>query len=561
MSIKEFLKADKKRAGVIISIIILLIGVVPLIIFTFFADPAHPYTITQETLISEDGTEIQALIYTPLTASGNIPGVVLAHGYCGSKGSLNSIGIELVKRNFLVVNIDFRGHGASGGYLSRDPDGYEKLEMDIMAGVQYLKDSGMVDKIGLMGHSMGAGTVRRVAEKIPNQINATVSMGSIPSSANTTLIPNLLVALGQFEQAMVVDSALDFLELYTGQTDVAFDTLYGDFADGNATKVALGPFSEHLYERTDPVIHYEIVNWFELAFYGSVRWEIAITSVYQNSFYYISIFGSVCLCFVIIIYLTKFIWKNGTIYLRKDLIKNTSVIPLMLYSIIIGVIGLLSYLILSDLFIDVLPVSAGDQLFAFNFGTALGIFIVYSLLVLRKERVGIKNLPMKFKELTSNNTTSSLIFGVLTAILLIIGITSISYWSQSPGWPTTREIGTIIGLTFIFFPLLFVKEFYFRTVQSKLNFSNRFKEYFSMVFIGVFLETIVTVPLALLTWGSANSMLSFISLSLTATFIMTVIQQILVTWVYMHSGRNIVGSTVFLCIFYSWIIINFFPFA
>ncbi len=561
MSIIEFLKADKKRAGVIISIIILLIGVVPLIIFTFFADPAHPYTITQETLISEDGTEIQALIYTPLTASGSIPGVVLAHGYCGSKGSLHNIGIELVKRNFLVVNIDFRGHGASGGYLSRDPEGYEKLEMDVMAGVQYLKDSGVVDKIGLMGHSMGAGTVRRVAEKIPNQINATVSMGSIPSSANTTLIPNLLVALGQFEQAMVVDSSLDFLKNYTGLTNVAFDTLYGDFTDGNATKVAIGPFSEHLYERSDPVIIYEIVNWFELAFYGSVRWEIVITSVFQNAFFYISIFGSVCLCFVVIIYLSKFIWKDKTMDIRKDLTKNTSIFLLLLYSIIIGIISLLSYLIFADLFVDVVTFSAGDQIFAFNFGFALGVLIVYSLLVLRKERVGIKDLPMKFKELTSNNAASSLIYGVATAIILIIGITSISFWSQSPGWPTSRELGTIIGLTFIFFPLLFVKEFYFRTVQSKLNFSNRFKEYFSMVFIGIFMETVVTVPLALLTWGSANSMLSFISLSLTATFIMAVIQQILVTWVYMHSGRNIVGSTVFLCIFYSWIMINFFPFA
>ena len=430
-----------------------------------------------------------------------------------------------------------------------------------MAGVQYLKDSGVVDKIGLMGHSMGAGTVRRVAEKIPNQINATVSMGSIPSSANTTLIPNLLVALGQFEQAMVVDSSLDFLKNYTGLTNVAFDTLYGDFTYGNATKVAIGPFSEHLYERSDPVIIYEIVNWFELAFYGSVRWEIVITSVFQNAFFYISIFGSVCLCFVVIIYLSKFIWKDKTRDIRKDLTKNTSIFLLLLYSTIIGIISLLSYLIFADLFVDVVTFSAGDQIFAFNFGFALGVLIVYSLLVLRKERVGIKDLPMKFKELTSNNAASSLIYGVATAILLIIGITSISFWSQSPGWPTSRELGTIIGLTFIFFPLLFVKEFYFRTVQSKLNFSNRFKEYFSMVFIGIFMETVVTVPLALLTWGSANSMLSFISLSLTATFIMAVIQQILVTWVYMHSGRNIVGSTVFLCIFYSWIMINFFPFA
>lgn len=271
MSIKRFFTSNRKRTGLILSIIILAIGVIPLVIFTYFSDPQHPYTITSTTLTSEDGTKIEAFIYTPLTASGSIPGVVLAHGYCGNKGSLQSLGIELVKRNFLVVNIDFRGHGSSEGYLSRDAEGYAKLEMDVWAGVQYLKNSGMVDRIGLMGHSMGGSTVRRVAEKHPAQINATVSMGSIPTSINSTLIPNLLVALGQFEQAMAIESALDFLKLYTGFSDVAFNTEYGSFAAGNATKVVLGPFSEHLYERTDPVIIYESVNWFELVFYSTVR--------------------------------------------------------------------------------------------------------------------------------------------------------------------------------------------------------------------------------------------------------------------------------------------------
>ncbi|MBY9021876.1 MAG: hypothetical protein KGD67_12535, partial [Candidatus Lokiarchaeota archaeon] len=134
-------------------------------------------------------------------------------------------------------------------------------------------------------------------------------------------------------------------------------------------------------------------------------------------------------------------------------------------------------------------------------------------------------------------------------------------WSQSPLFLTTREIGTIIGLTFLFFPLLFVKEFYYRTVQSKLNPSNKFKEYFKMVFIGIFMDNMLTTIIALLTWGSGNNALSFIALSLTATFVMSVIQQILVTWVYMYSGRNIMGSTIFLCILYSWIIVNFFPFS
>lgn len=156
---------------------------------------------------------------------------------------------------------------------------------------------------------------------------------------------------------------------------------------------------------------------------------------------------------------------------------------------------------------------------------------------------------------------SSLIYGFIAAILIIIAISGISHWSQSPLFLTTREIGTVIGLTFLFFPILFEKEFYFRTVQSKLNPSNRFKEYFKMVFIGIFTNNILTTIIALLTWRSANNVLSFIALSLTATFVMLVFQQILVTWVYMYSGRNITGSTLFLCILYSWMIVNFFPFS
>ncbi|MHA1763033.1 MAG: hypothetical protein ACTSYC_04640 [Promethearchaeota archaeon] len=40
-----------------------------------------------------------------------------------------------------------------------------------------------------------------------------------------------------------------------------------------------------------------------------------------------------------------------------------------------------------------------------------------------------------------------------------------------------------------------------------------------------------------------------------------IIQQILVTWVYMYSGRNIISSAAFLSILYAWMIVNFFPFG
>ena len=64
LKIKD-LTSDKKRLGLVISIAIILIGIIPLIIFIFYAEPDKSYKIEQTTLVSADGTKIEALIYTP----------------------------------------------------------------------------------------------------------------------------------------------------------------------------------------------------------------------------------------------------------------------------------------------------------------------------------------------------------------------------------------------------------------------------------------------------------------------------------------------------------------
>ncbi len=102
MKIFEKIKSNKKRSGLIISIAIIVIGVIPLIFLTFWADPEHPYTIEQTTLTSGDGTKIVALVYTPLQVSGNHPGVVVGHGGNGNKNHMQGLGIDLVKRGFKI---------------------------------------------------------------------------------------------------------------------------------------------------------------------------------------------------------------------------------------------------------------------------------------------------------------------------------------------------------------------------------------------------------------------------------------------------------------------------
>jgi hypothetical protein len=81
-----------------------------------------------------------------------------------------------------------------------------------------------------------------------------------------------------------------------------------------------------------------------------------------------------------------------------------------------------------------------------------------------------------------------------------------------------------------------------------------------MVGIGIGLDSLLIVPLMLLIWGQ-GSIFGFLALALTVVLIYNVIQQILVTWVYMYSGRNLLGSTIFLCLFYAWMMVNFYPFG
>ena len=155
----------------------------------------------------------------------------------------------------------------------------------------------------------------------------------------------------------------------------------------------------------------------------------------------------------------------------------------------------------------------------------------------------------------STNSKVSIYYGFITGLLFTSSITALSHWSNTATVPTIREALVILYITALFFPFLLVKEFYLRIIQGHLKEPNRLKEYFKMTGIGILIDNILLIPIMLLLWGS-----DFLALALTVVLLFSIIQHILVTWIYMHSGRNLLGSTVFLSIFYAWMIMNFYPF-
>jgi pimeloyl-ACP methyl ester carboxylesterase len=578
MSMKSFLLSNKKRTGLIISIILILSGIIPLIIFTFFADPAHPYTISQTTLVTEDYTNIKALIYTPKNMTGNHPGVVIGHGFCGNARHMQALAIEFVKREFVVVNINFRGHGNSGGYLPSftDPLMTNTIELDILAGIQYLRDLGNIDKIGLLGHSMGAMTVLKTADDLTNDINATVVLGMVTgfeaglrgfiggnisgtSEPNLTRIANLLICNGRLEQMFTPTLSLNFLKEYTNLTSVELETTYGYFEYRNASKVVIGS-GEHLFEPLDNHIINESVVWFELAFYGSIRWDVTLTAPFLQPSFAIALIGIIAMCFVTLLYLHNFLWKDQPINLRKNTLKDTSIFKLIVFYVLGTVVGVGLLLPFAILFAAALPISMGQLLYAILVGNAIGALLMYYFIIRKIEKLGFRAIPSKIRAMCSGDYKRSILYGIIAAALLAVAIACVANWSIVITFPTIREYGGIIGMAILFFPWLLIKEFYFRTTQGQLKTSNRFKEYFTMVGIGFVMDSLLLIPAMLFFWRN-GPLLGFLALALTVVLIFTFIQQILVTWVYMYSGRNILGSTIFLCIFYAWMIINFYPFG
>ncbi|MHA1249228.1 MAG: alpha/beta hydrolase [Candidatus Helarchaeota archaeon] len=567
MSRLKSLFNTKKKIALVIGLVLLVIGIIPLLIFTFWADPSHPYTITQIELTSADSTRLSALLYVPNNKTQKMPGVVVAHGFCGCKQFMNELSIELVKRQFVVVSIDFRGHGSSEGYLpAQHRQNNEELMNDVMAAVYYLRNLSFVNnEIGLVGHSMGGRTVTSLSALYPNEFNATVSIGMIPSSEtiNITNIKNLLIAFGQYEQIFTKSMGLEFLKNYTKLSTVDEGILYGSFSAGNATKLVIGPGTEHLFEVQNPTIISETVNWLENAFYGTIRWPINLTCSYHFSFFILTIFAVVLIDFTLIAYIFQYLWKNRPVYTRKKSETTGTILKLVLGYVLCNLFGLILGLFLSSIFTDVLPVSLGNVLYGVLVGISTMIFIISYFLILRRrsKKLKIRDFSVEFKELMSKNWARSSIFGVIAAILVMLTITSISHWSNSPIFLTGREIGTVIGMTILFFPWILVKEFYLRNIQRRLKTKNNIIEYFQMLGIGILIENIVLFPIMCITWANPNSNIAFLALALFVFILFSIIQQILVTWVFMHSGRNITGSALFLSIIYSYMIVNFFPFG
>jgi fermentation-respiration switch protein FrsA (DUF1100 family) len=113
---------------------------------------------------TSDGLRLDGWFILPTTQPGSA--FIFVHGLGANRSELLDEAAMFARRGYGALLIDLRNHGTSEGTMTTL--GYAEVE-DVRAAVQYLFTRSEVDpqRIGLLGHSMGAATVLRAAARIP----------------------------------------------------------------------------------------------------------------------------------------------------------------------------------------------------------------------------------------------------------------------------------------------------------------------------------------------------------------------------------------------------------
>lgn len=236
-------------------------------------------------IVDESGEVVAGNLFRPkmATPQNKMPAVLSMSGYQNDKDATNSFSIELARRGFVVLAVDFLGHGDSGGNVQLIRFMFGKPEDTYSIGMntayQYLKSLSFVDasNVGLMGHSMGGVAAQKVAAMNPDHRAidpyATLLIG-IPG------LKNYLHTMARFDEfdlfremklrteGLVNDPK--FVGRFGLTAPIKWDTTYGDFSQGTARRMALINMDHHFTPMTNKAVA-EAVDWMRLALKGGKK--------------------------------------------------------------------------------------------------------------------------------------------------------------------------------------------------------------------------------------------------------------------------------------------------
>lgn len=230
-------------------------------------------TVTDVRFKGADGTVFSALLYRPpgATAAHPAPGILAVHGYINSRETQSPFAIEFLRRGYVVLALDQRGHGYSGGGATAKGFGGPEA-------LAYFRTLPFVDRrnIGLEGHSMGGWAVLAAAAVMPGDYTAMVlegsSVGAPFARDGTPAWPrNVAVVFSRFDEfaplmwsvprAADVGTSAKLRAMFGATSNVVTDRLYGSIADGTA-RLLRTPVATHPGDHLSTVAVADAADWF-----------------------------------------------------------------------------------------------------------------------------------------------------------------------------------------------------------------------------------------------------------------------------------------------------------
>jgi dienelactone hydrolase len=201
------------------------------------------------------------LLYLAPQGAKAVPGVLVAHGFAGSKQLMLGYGHVLAHAGYAVMLWDFDGHGANGTRLQR----YE-LQQNLDVALQALLEQPQVDpgRLALLGHSMGSGIVMNAGIRNPvseadrrYRFAATVAVS--PTGANVTPQSprNLQLQAGSGE-GRFVGNAERLLAQAGGENT--------NLAAGQGRELVVIPGVEHITILFNDGSHQAALRWLDATF-------------------------------------------------------------------------------------------------------------------------------------------------------------------------------------------------------------------------------------------------------------------------------------------------------
>jgi pimeloyl-ACP methyl ester carboxylesterase len=222
-------------------------------------------TVARYRIERAPGRPVDFLVYQPRADNvlEPMPIALTIHGLAGSKEGMYAFNIELARRNFTVVSVDLAGHGDNP--LPFKVTDFSAMAEDCYAALRYVQenwDNVDNESYGVLSHSLGF----RVAIELKDYPVAPLGYAAVGDVGQMSLgeyvdFPgNLLIAVGQYDEMITTDDALNAIRVATGNASAEAGVTYGSIANQTAYRLAFGP-TDHVFEAIDQTIVGESVQW------------------------------------------------------------------------------------------------------------------------------------------------------------------------------------------------------------------------------------------------------------------------------------------------------------